>query len=436
MSGLIYLEPRDNPEYFFRQLIHDINTNFSASTSGATTGGGSPIQNGLNTYTGGTLTAQTINVSALTIDNIYVSGNSWFNIFSATTYLGLPTDVYVTGGTYSAGTATFRNSTGGTFSVTGFSNSISFTGTTNYYSKFNSGGTIQNGILYDNGAAGVFIAPSGDNASLSIVSPAGFYYPALGFYNNGGTSLGGISAYAASLYISGAGAPITPIIVSSVVQFPYLYATANTLTYVNAANTLQTVTLGSGLDFSTGGTLSVVGGAGNFLSISGGTVTGATIFTDGVTANTISATTVIFDNATTAVLSATTATFNTATTTVLSATTATFNTATTTVFSATTLTVDTTSNLYGTINTSFTGTASRIVEAASGGTLSSTRELIDSFLQAGTQATLLSTVSNWSPTGVYTGATITGTYQGQQYYNSLYYFVCVDDNDWIRMPRA
>jgi len=82
MSTLIYLEPRDNPEYFFRQLIHDINTNFSAGTSGS--GGGSPIQNGLNTYTGGTVSAQTINVSALTINNIYVSGGSLFNTISGT----------------------------------------------------------------------------------------------------------------------------------------------------------------------------------------------------------------------------------------------------------------------------------------------------------------------------------------------------------------
>lgn len=84
MSALIYLQPRDNPEYFFRQLIHDINTNFSAGTSGS--GGGSPIQNGLNTYTGGTVSAQTINVSALTVNSIYVSGNSLFDSITATTF--------------------------------------------------------------------------------------------------------------------------------------------------------------------------------------------------------------------------------------------------------------------------------------------------------------------------------------------------------------
>jgi hypothetical protein len=39
---------------------------------------------------------------------------------SATTYQNLPLDVFVTGGTFSAGTTTFTNNTGGTFNVTGF----------------------------------------------------------------------------------------------------------------------------------------------------------------------------------------------------------------------------------------------------------------------------------------------------------------------------
>ena len=64
---------------------------------------------------------------------------------SATTYYGLPTDIRVTGGTYSAGTATFTNNTGGTFSVTGFStSSYGIIGVSNssglytYYSTFGS----------------------------------------------------------------------------------------------------------------------------------------------------------------------------------------------------------------------------------------------------------------------------------------------------------
>jgi hypothetical protein len=43
---------------------------------------------------------------------------------SATTYLNLPIDIRVTGGTYAGGTAIFTNNTGGTFSVTGFSTTV------------------------------------------------------------------------------------------------------------------------------------------------------------------------------------------------------------------------------------------------------------------------------------------------------------------------
>ena len=52
------------------------------------------------------LTGTTINLSLNTAKN-YILQN-------------LPTDIRITGGTYSAGTATFTNNTGGTFSVSGF----------------------------------------------------------------------------------------------------------------------------------------------------------------------------------------------------------------------------------------------------------------------------------------------------------------------------
>jgi len=81
------------------------------------------------------------------------------------------------------------------------------------------------------------------------------------------------------------------------------------------------------------------------------------------------------------------------------------------------------------------GTNNRVVESSALGLTSATKELIDGFLSAGATATLLSNTANWT-SKVYTGTAITGTYQGQQYYDSDYYFVCVDDNDWIRIPRA
>ena len=58
---------------------------------------------------GGTVTGATIFQSGLTSNTI-----------SATTYYNLPTDVFVTGGTYTSGNAIFTNNTGGTFTVTGF----------------------------------------------------------------------------------------------------------------------------------------------------------------------------------------------------------------------------------------------------------------------------------------------------------------------------
>jgi hypothetical protein len=65
------------------------------------------------------------------------------NTISATTYLNLPSsaggsDIRVTGGTYSNGTALFTNNTGGTFNVTGFS-----TGSTSTNTTF-TGGTVTN----------------------------------------------------------------------------------------------------------------------------------------------------------------------------------------------------------------------------------------------------------------------------------------------------
>ena len=64
---------------------------------------------GTSTFTGGTVTGDTIFTNGLTATT-----------FSAMTYLGLPIDVYVTGGTYSDGVTTFTNVTGGTFNVVGY----------------------------------------------------------------------------------------------------------------------------------------------------------------------------------------------------------------------------------------------------------------------------------------------------------------------------
>lgn len=98
---------------------------------------GGTYSNGITTFTNNT--GGTFTVTGLTtpFTGGTVTGATNFtgglsaNTISATTFFNLPTDIRVTGGTYAAGTATFTNNTGGTFTVTGFSSSSStFTGGT------------------------------------------------------------------------------------------------------------------------------------------------------------------------------------------------------------------------------------------------------------------------------------------------------------------
>jgi hypothetical protein len=73
--------------------------------------------------------------------DIVVSGTLTANTISATTYLNLPQDIFVTGGTYSGDTILFTNNSGGTFSVTGItSGGGTFTGgTVNGETNFTNG---------------------------------------------------------------------------------------------------------------------------------------------------------------------------------------------------------------------------------------------------------------------------------------------------------
>ena len=72
--------------------------------------------------TGGTISTVINTMTGLTVNgNVNITGT-----LSATTYLNLPIDVRVTGGTYSAGTTTFNNNTGGTFTVTGFTSTDTY----------------------------------------------------------------------------------------------------------------------------------------------------------------------------------------------------------------------------------------------------------------------------------------------------------------------
>ena len=73
------------------------------------------------------------------VGNVIINNGLSANTISATTYQNLPTDIRVTGGTYSSGTTTFTNNTGGTFTVTGFSTSVSPISVVNTSSLFSTG---------------------------------------------------------------------------------------------------------------------------------------------------------------------------------------------------------------------------------------------------------------------------------------------------------
>jgi hypothetical protein len=241
--------------------------------------------------------------------------------------------------------------------------------------------------------------------------------------------------------------------------------------------------------FNTGGGSA----SGDYLPLSGGTVTGSTTFTSGLFSNTISATTyqnlptdirvtggtfssgtITFRNNTggtfnvTGVTSADTfttaftysnnvftigrnqnqpsltATINTVTGwTVNGILTVTGNTSLQ-LFTSTTatvngnLTVAGSSALNGAISsTNLAGSTNRVVQVNSGGTISATADIISAYITSGgTAAILLENGSNWDINGVYTGTTITGTYQGQKHYDINYFYEAVADNLFIRLIRG
>jgi hypothetical protein len=102
------------------------------------------------------------------------------------------------------------------------------------------------------------------------------------------------------------------------------------------------------------------------------------------------------------------------------------------------ITVNGVSTLNGSIiSPTLSGTTDRLVEVNNSGLFSATKNIIQGYISSGsTEATLLSDVNNWDINGVYTGTSITNTFQGQRYYDSNYFFEAVDDNLWIRLIRG
>jgi hypothetical protein len=139
----------------------------------------------LTNNTGGTISVLLNNLSGLT-----VNGNLITSTISATTYLNLPTDIRITGGTYSNGTTMLTNNTGGTVSITGYYTGytapvdIRLTGgTPNNASKLytftnNTGGTFNVSALTDIYTTGGTYS----NGSITISNNTGGTFNITGLY--------------------------------------------------------------------------------------------------------------------------------------------------------------------------------------------------------------------------------------------------------------
>ena len=143
-------------------------TGFSTGTSLGTYLTGASYSNNVLSFTTNSGTTSTVTIN--TVTGLTSSGTISSSILSATTYQGLPTDVYVTGGTYSTGTTTFRNSTGGTFTVTGYSTGTTTNiggGTANYLARWTGSTGLSNSIIQDDGTnIGINTTPSSTSKVL------------------------------------------------------------------------------------------------------------------------------------------------------------------------------------------------------------------------------------------------------------------------------
>jgi hypothetical protein len=233
--------------------------------------------NDLNAIQGGSAGQYFHLTSTQYSNNAYTNVNNNFSVgqtinggVTATTYYGSGanlsglTDVFVTGGTYSSGIASFRNNTGGTFSVSGFSvGTLTGSGVTNYLAKWNGSNSLTDSQIIDDGTDITF----------------------------GGNSV----TFTADVNISG-----TTIIYDDVIIFNGLSAT--TISATTYQNLPQDIFVSGGTYDNNTGTATFTNTSGGTFNVSGfstGSTGGVTTLTTGVglSANTTSGNVTIINTA-------------------------------------------------------------------------------------------------------------------------------------------
>lgn len=290
-------------------------TNTVTITYTGTSSSGGNVVSGINTFTAGTATSQSVNVTALTINTITASGSSNFNTLSATTFsagtinsgstnlydiFATPAQISTNNNginTFTAGTANFQS-----INVTGLSiNNITVSGVSSFFNlsatslsaiTFYSGSTdlsllipaqtlVQNGINTFTG--GTSSRPTVNITALTINN----------IIVSGSSNFNTLSANT----LSGA------TIYSGSTNLGSLLGEVNTASNLGGTNTYGVFVQKSGVDlqfkgFSAGTGISILTSTtvvtisandiDSYLNLSGGTVTGVTIFNSGLSANTLS----------------------------------------------------------------------------------------------------------------------------------------------------
>jgi hypothetical protein len=452
MSDIVYIELRDNPGYRYSDVLSAINYNFQLVSGGTGGGSGSTtyVRQGSNITTGGTVVAPIVNVVASpSFNNLTFSGTGQFAITTSTTFSGGT----ISGGTIYSGT-TNLNTVIDRFSTRVQAGSNIATGGT--------GNAPTVSVIASPSFNNLFLSGSGQFAGVTATSLSATTVSG-GTFFSGSTNLSSLFATTGSTYLPtqqvAFGSSSSGVSGSSYFTFTPS-ATISILTLNSGYGTSISLVAASGYgQLSSSGQLSLVGTpiqmiSGNYMRI-GGDYNGfrpeLRVDGNGLRFCVDGFDTIINQNVNTGItlshgnlmVGANVAAL--ARVDILSSTT---TLAQLRLRSGSTVTSPTHGDIYNESGvTRFnsdlgvnylsgaTGTT-RMVEVNSGGTMSASKEIIGAIVDDPTAISLLTTTTNWTVSGVYTGPTITNTYQGQMYHDAAYFYVAMADNYFIRMIRG